>query len=161
MDTAETSDARLERVEASLARIEAVTRRLATLEARLPDAIAVATDTLDALISRAAERGVDVDERLALILRAAERLTSREALVGLEAALDSGMLDASAVSVLGKVGRALTEVATEPPRPVGALGLLRALRDPDVQRAVGLAIAVARALGRALETPPLLLEPSR
>ncbi|MEZ4235259.1 MAG: DUF1641 domain-containing protein [Myxococcota bacterium] len=33
------------------------------------------------------------------------------------------------------------------PAPVGAFGLLRALGEPDVQRAVGFALAVARRVG--------------
>ena len=36
-------------------------------------------------------------------------------------------------------------------RPVGLLGLLNALRDPDVQRGLGFLIAFLKALGRQLE----------
>jgi len=38
-----------------------------------------------------------------------------------------------------------------PPEPVGAIGLLKATRDPDVQRGLGFLIAVARATGQQLD----------
>ena len=45
---------------------------------------------------------------------------------------------------------AVGEAADEPPRRVGTLGLLRALRDPEVQVGLGFLLAVSRALGREL-----------
>ncbi len=47
---------------------------------------------------------------------------------------------------------ALRASAHDAPDPVGAIGLLRALSDPEVQRAAGLAVAVARGVGGQL--PP-------
>lgn len=40
--------------------------------------------------------------------------------------------------------------ATEPGR-VGTIGMLRALRDPDVQRGMGFLLAIARATGEGLD----------
>ena len=45
---------------------------------------------------------------------------------------------------------ALGEAADEPPTRVGTLGLLRAMRDPEVQVGLGFVLALARALGREL-----------
>jgi hypothetical protein len=39
-------------------------------------------------------------------------------------------------------------------------GLLRALRDPDVQHAVGLMVAFARQFGARISDPPALADPT-
>ncbi len=39
-------------------------------------------------------------------------------------------------------------VAEEPPSPVGPVGLLRAMRDPDVQKGTGVLLELLRSLGR-------------
>lgn len=51
-------------------------------------------------------------------------------------------------SVLQSVG----DAADEEPEPVGLLGLLRALRDPEVRAGLGVAIALLRALGRNVDS---------
>jgi uncharacterized protein YjgD (DUF1641 family) len=49
--------------------------------------------------------------------------------------------------LLGAVG----EAGDEPPEAVGAVGLVRALRDPEVKRGMGFLVALARGLGRVEE----------
>ncbi|MFB6185011.1 MAG: DUF1641 domain-containing protein [Haloarculaceae archaeon] len=49
---------------------------------------------------------------------------------------------------------ALGEAGDEEPTTVGALGLLGALRDPEVKRGMGFLVAVARALGRDVSGEP-------
>ena len=53
-------------------------------------------------------------------------------------------------SVLHAVGDATGDLE-EPPEPVGVVGLLRALRDPEVQAGLGFLVAVSKHLGRDLE----------
>ncbi len=45
---------------------------------------------------------------------------------------------------------AVGDAADEPPERVGTLGLLRSLRDPEVQLGLGFILAIARALGQEL-----------
>lgn len=45
--------------------------------------------------------------------------------------------------------KAALEALAREPKPVGLRGLLGALRDPDVQRGLGLAVEVLRAIGKA------------
>lgn len=52
-------------------------------------------------------------------------------------------------TVLSGVG----DAERDPPDSVGALGLLRATRDPEVQRGLGYLLAVARGIGRERSTP--------
>jgi uncharacterized protein YjgD (DUF1641 family) len=49
-------------------------------------------------------------------------------------------------SVLTAVG----EAGDQPPEPPGVVGMVRAMRDPDVQSGMGFLLAVARALGQDL-----------
>jgi uncharacterized protein YjgD (DUF1641 family) len=44
------------------------------------------------------------------------------------------------------------EAAAEEPEPVGALGLARAIRDPEVKYGLGYVLAMARAIGRSRTT---------
>ena len=53
-------------------------------------------------------------------------------------------------SVLHAVGDAAGDL-DEPPERVGPVGLLRALRDPEVQAGLGFVLAIAKGVGRDLE----------
>ena len=68
--------------------------------------------------------------------------------------VESGLLDPKLVRTLADAGRSLATAyegaRTARPEPLGALGLVRATRDPDVQRGLGFLVAVARDFGRAL-----------
>ncbi|MEB2837232.1 MAG: DUF1641 domain-containing protein [Desulfurococcales archaeon] len=67
----------------------------------------------------------------------------------LEAALSGGairVLD-QLNDIVKEIGEVADAIVAEP-RPVGLSGLLRALRDPEVQRGLGRLIALLRALGR-------------
>ena len=102
--------------------------RLAALldfAAPLPGGLALAVDAADEAAANAQAAGFDLDALL------------REggALAG---ALAQAAADAHA-----------EQRAATPPR-LGLVGLVRALRDPDVQRALGFALAFSRHLGRRL-----------
>ncbi|MEZ5285152.1 MAG: DUF1641 domain-containing protein [Vicinamibacterales bacterium] len=111
--------------------------------------------------------GVDVDqvralaERAPRVLDALGELTDSRTLdrvpdmvnaVGVLA--EAGILDPKVVGVLGEVGHKLASAyqaeAKGPIKPLGAMGLVRALGEPEVQRAMGLLVAVARRFGREL-----------
>jgi uncharacterized protein YjgD (DUF1641 family) len=54
--------------------------------------------------------------------------------------------------VIGSAGQALATSQQVPPKPIGLLGALGALRNPEVQKALGFAVTFAKQFGRALET---------
>ncbi len=139
--------------------------RALTAAESAPQAIAMATDTLDDLCERAYGAGVDVDARGRNLLIALEKLTSPAALSVLSDLLDrvdviggllgSGILDPAPVAIVSRAGAALAESGGEEPRGVGPWGALRALGDPDVQRAVGFGLRFAKRFGSSLaEGPP-------
>jgi uncharacterized protein YjgD (DUF1641 family) len=61
--------------------------------------------------------------------------------------------DQSSVALLRAASAALSDVVKQGAAPVSAFGAMRALTDPQVRRAFGLAASVARALGGKLDTP--------
>ncbi len=70
--------------------------------------------------------------------------------------VDSGMLDEQVVKTLGRIGRqavdALNKVNEGPIQPVGGLwGMMRASKDPDVQKTVGFAFAFAKEFAKHLQ----------
>jgi len=71
-----------------------------------------------------------------------------------EALLESGMLSRDVVNLLGQFAEAIVAATasarTHRTSVVGVMPLLRALKDPDVGRGLGLMIEVARALGKTL-----------
>ncbi|WP_257299509.1 DUF1641 domain-containing protein [Haloarchaeobius sp. FL176] len=94
--------------------------------AALSDLLALANGALDdKMVMRLAGTGTGLGE---LADTAADPDTAR----GLERVLD-----------------AVGDASTEEPEPVGALGLVKATRDPEVKRGLGYLVAIARALGSA------------
>ena len=90
------------------------------------------------LLSFAAE-ALD-DEMVVLLARTADQLGE----------LADTASEPETVQGLQSVLVAVGEATEEPPRRVGTLGMLRALRDPEVQVGLGFLLAVSKALGHEL-----------
>jgi hypothetical protein len=149
--------ATLERLERRIEHIEGAIHRLEGATAQVPAVVATVTDIVDGIVERLAARGIDVDDRMRALLRAADHLTSPRALDALASILSSEILAHQTTEVIGRMGRAVVTAEHEA-RPVGTWGLLRALRDPEIQRAVGFLVAMARRFGEELESVPQLPE---
>lgn len=137
---------------------------LVDLAESAPGLVASAVDTADGFIDRARSSGIDVDERLRVLARVAERLTSPEALGAVEsllakvdslqAVLASGVLDPRALATVATAGDALAKAANAPAAPMGLWGAFRASGDPEVQRALGFFVRFAHAFGADLHETP-------
>jgi hypothetical protein len=112
----------LARIEAKLDRLEHRLARFDALAESMPGLLAMIGDSFDEYAREQAEQGVDVE----LIMRNFGRT--------LEALL-----------------RLMANPKGPPSAPIGVFGLLRELRDPDVQRALGFAVDVARSFGNQLQ----------
>ena len=104
-------------------RLEALEGSIAAL-AELPAAIASVTDIVDEVAGKLSNEGVALD-------KVGERVGA--AARGAAVVLGSAELD-------------------EGPDRVGLFGLLKALRDPDVQRALAMAMRVAKAVGKSINS---------
>lgn len=151
--TAQALDHILERLE-PLARLADAAALLTT---QLPGGVAMLVDSADEIAARLEARGVDLGKGLTHGSEAALRfgaIMDAEKVASLEALLRSGILDAQTVGVVGRLGDALAHTTAAPIEPVGPIGALRALRDPDVQRALGFLIGVAKHFGDAIRSGP-------
>jgi uncharacterized protein YjgD (DUF1641 family) len=132
----------------------------------------LATDETVALAETVGENGDELREALDTLLVLQQTGTLNElAEIAEVASLGTAALDDEMVTSLAGTGAALGEVAQtasddatrngietllasvgeaeqEPPEQVGAVGLLRGLRDPDVQYGLGYLLALAGAIGR-------------
>jgi hypothetical protein len=78
-----------------------------------------------------------------------------EAAPALREILSSAMLRPETIDLLSTLSEAATEGAERArsnPDGVSTFGLVKALRDDDVQRGVGMFVEIARALGRGLDS---------
>lgn len=138
--------------------LERVTRpgTLASLRAALdiaeeaPKMVATFTDIADETVAEAAAYGIEphrlVEDTKQLVFGLLKLTTSPE----LRALRESGMLDPQALHTLGLAAQAVAHASeTEPPK-LGLFGAARAMKDGDVQRAVGFTMRLARGFGRAL-----------
>ncbi len=150
----------LEAAERLIGRLDAIDAALVKME-KLPGLIAMFADIADDWADSFLAQGIEPDKSLKQGLHAALWLgqqVSETELERLGILLRSDVLDPHALAVVGKTGRALAkchEAAASgvgDPERVGMLGLLGALRDPEVQRSLAFAIRVAREFGRLLPT---------
>lgn len=86
----------------------------------------------------------DVATRLETIL------TSKE----FDALMNSGVFAPRTVGIVGQAGDALVdsyEASQVNPKPLGPIGLFRALSDPDIQRALGFLVDFGKRFGQAMD----------
>lgn len=131
----------------------------------MPGGVAAAIDSFDHWVGVCQSRGIDLDQRLQTLVGVAERLTAPEALSAvralldhldeLQAIVDSEAMSPSVIKLLVATAEGAARSVEQPPSAVGPLGALLALRDPDVQRALGLALRLAGHVGRSLTSSPL------
>lgn len=155
--------------------IENAVERLAGVIEQGPGLVSMAADSADELITDAHKQGIDIQERAQNSLHLLERLTSKETTqkldqlmmltdqlpgliaMGMDSA-DEGYrhLEASGVDLtaLAKVttsaGAALSAAEKEEAQRVGVFGLLRAMKDPDRQKAMGFLMNFLKNLGKKL-----------
>jgi uncharacterized protein YjgD (DUF1641 family) len=132
-------------------------RPLIALAGQAPALVAVLMDSFDEAMRMASDRGIDVERGLLNGAEAALRFGTTmdaERVRDLDALLKSGVFAPSALRVIGELGRALTDTAAAPPATYGIVGLLKALGQPDVQRALGFLVTFAERFGRRLRELP-------
>jgi hypothetical protein len=140
----------------SMAQVVESLRPLVELMQQAPAFIAMAGDSVDDLVRSAIDNGIDVERGVingaGAALRFGATMDSQK-VDAIESLLKSGVLDPSALRVVGDLGHALADTAAGPVTPVGPLGLWKALSQPDVQRALGFMLAVAQRFGQRLGPP--------
>ena len=138
-------------------------RPLIALAQQAPALVAIAMDSFDEAVRTAHDKGIDVERGVLHGAEAALRFGATmdaQKVRELDALLNSGVLAPGTLRIIGEVGRALTETAATPSRTTGVVSVLRALGQPDVQRALGFLVTFAERFGRRLRELPAV-EPDR
>ena len=132
-------------------------RPLIALAQQAPAVVAVLMDSFDEVMRTANNKGIDVERGVLNGAEAALRFGATmdaEKVRELDALLKSGVLAPGTLRIMGELGRALTETAAAPAATSGLFGLLKALGQPDVQRALGFLVTFAERFGRRLRELP-------
>lgn len=119
--------------------LENITQALPQLAAMLPQLVNMMPQVTAMLPALA-----DVATRLETIL------ASRE----FDALMNSGVFAPRTVGIVGQAGNALVdsyEASQVEPKPLGPIGLFRALNDPDIQRALGFLVDFGKRFGQAMD----------
>ncbi|ELZ86535.1 hypothetical protein C453_06526 [Haloferax elongans ATCC BAA-1513] len=154
---------------------EMVTRLAGTSSLLLESADSLATRETASLASSVGENAEDLESALQTLVRLEQTGTLDElAQIADAVTLLTAALDDEMVATLAKTGSSLGEVAdtasdpdtvhaiqtmlrgmgdagSEPPKQTGTLGMVRSLRDPDVQRGMHFLLALARGIGSDLD----------
>lgn len=108
---------------------------------------AVLTRLLDRLDSL--ERKVD---QLTAVVEQASRMAALLESDEIKNLLESGIIAPEAVGVISSAADALVAGRNQSTPQVGAIGLVKALRDPDLQRALGFLTLFGKEFGKNLST---------
>jgi uncharacterized protein YjgD (DUF1641 family) len=123
-------------------------QQLLTLAEQLPGLLAMTGDVIDDAYRSATNAGIDLENMVKQGGIAAQRLSDLMRSAEFTALMNSGMLDPKAVRLLGSAATALVTSQEKHPQQIGPLGLLGALRDPDIQKALGFFMAFAKEFGK-------------
>jgi uncharacterized protein YjgD (DUF1641 family) len=154
-----------ERLRGLLAVLERASRpeTLAKLEAAVdlldsvPGLVALAGDSFDDFARNAAARGLELDRIVPELGRAIEAVLRLLTNAQIRGVLSSDLLMPGTVEALATAARAMAAATQAPQTRLGLFATFAALREPEVQRAVGFAVDVARRFGShidQLELPP-------
>jgi hypothetical protein len=127
------------------------------LAASLDDTVAMAADIADEWV-RETVGGDGLDERMHAAGQALRTVSDPQIVeaLGALASLAPRLLKSATVAAeLDDLVASVGEAMREPAQRVGPFGLLKALRDPDIQRGLGQALLVARRLGQSSSLLPV------
>lgn len=162
-----------------LARLDTVEEAVKGLEQTMqqgPGMVAMVADMADEAYRSADANGVSIDDRLKNALTLAEQLTHPDMVQklndlvsltnqlpgivamavdtvdeGMRSARDNGLEPETLVDWAGQFGRAMREAKNEPVSKVGLFGMIRALNDPDRQKALGFSLNFLKHLGKQMK----------
>lgn len=133
-----------------LDRLETVAEATAILE-QAPGLVAMLVDIFDDATTRLAEKGVDIEHVARKGLQATVQIGQFFVSEPFLKLLESGILDVQAISVVGRAGRALADIAQEPAdSPPGLFGLLKLGKEEEVRRTLNFGLRFASRFGQLL-----------
>lgn len=162
-----------------LTRLDTVEEAVKGLEQTMhqaPGMIAMMTDMADEAYRKADANGISIEARLNNALVMAEKLTRPEMVTklndliaitdqlpgivamtvdtvdeGLRKAREKGLEPEALVDWAGQFGAAMRAAQNEPIKRLGLFGMMRALNDPDRQKAIGFSLNFLKHLGKQMK----------
>ncbi|MCA9981895.1 MAG: DUF1641 domain-containing protein [Anaerolineales bacterium] len=124
--------------------------QLLALADQAPGLIAMLGDMADDTFRQAQQRGINLEVLAQKGVHASVKFSELIESPEFDALLESGILDPQAVVSVGQAGRALAISTQQPVEPIGLFGLLGALRDPEMQKALGFLVRFGQNFGREI-----------
>jgi len=132
--------------------------KLAQIADSIPDVLATVGDVMDDYQQRCAAEGIDVDKALTNGLQAILYLgtqINKEHLRRIGDLLGSDIMNPHALNVVDNAAKSLNsaqeDVCGTTPDRIGIFGLLKTLRDPQIQRSLAFAIQFGKCFGQNLD----------
>ncbi|GLR17684.1 DUF1641 domain-containing protein [Portibacter lacus] len=153
--------------------ISAMLEKLLDTMEQGPGLISIALDSVDESLRNANQGSTRLDERMNSVVHLLTQLTEPKMINQLNGLIKladqssglvamgmdtidefidkSKILDPKNIDLVKKLGQSITEAQNQPPLEVGGVfGLLRALKDPDRQKSLGLVMNILKQLGKNL-----------
>ena len=112
--------------------------------------IAMATDSFDNIMQVAIDKGVDPQEFVSQLFGVTTKLAHLLTTEEMKELIDGGIFDVGTLKVIGAASAALVESNEAPPKKVGLFGVMREMKNPDMQKALGFLTTFARLFGKKL-----------
>ncbi|MDG1874394.1 MAG: DUF1641 domain-containing protein [Mariniblastus sp.] len=135
--------------------------KLAEVADEIPNIVATVGDVLDNHQQRCSQQGIDVEKAISNGLHAALLLGSQvepDQVQRIADLLTSDAFNQPTINVVDNAAQSLAHaqqaVAESPSTGVGMLGLLSALRDPEIQRSLAFAVEFGKCFGKNFNSPP-------
>lgn len=166
----------IDRLLARLDTIEEAVKGLEQTMHQAPGMVAMVTDMADEAYRKADTKGIAVEARLNNALVMAEKLTRPEMVTklndliamsdqlpgivamavdtldeGLRKARENGLEPEALVDWAGQFGTAMRAAQNEPTQKMGLFGMMRALNDPDRQKALSFSLNFLKHLGKQMK----------
>lgn len=125
-------------------------QKLLELADQMPGMAAMLGDIVDDACRSITESGIDIEGTLRQGAGAASKLSSLMSSEEFNSLMESGVLDPKALTIVGSAAQALVESQEKPPQKLGLIGLIGALRDADIQKALGFTMTFAKAFGKKI-----------
>ena len=141
-----------EGLEARISTLESAVDKLAVVMERAPGIMSMTADIVDEGYQKVTENGIDVQHRLGKALEILEKLTSDEMLTKLNQLMEFSDRLPGMIAMFGDMfDEEYKKLAKSSYEPVGPLGLYKAMKDPDMKRAMGFLTHMGKSLGKRLE----------
>jgi len=112
--------------------------------------IAMAADSFDGIMQTAIDNGIDPQEFAKQMFGVTTKLAQMMSTKEMQELLEGGMFDVQTLKIMGAASSALVESNQLPRKKVGLFGMMREMKNSDMQRAIGFLTTFGRLFGKKL-----------